>query len=196
MIREALIAAATRQYAEAGRAGISFSALASAVGLRKATVFHYFPTKDAVVDAVFAALGARLAERREAWFGGRPGSYARQLERVVGELVDFYDDDPVRARVICHGLLEARATSGSPEPSLAAFVAAFAGFLRAGVAAGELEPGEPAGTMMAIGGVVLFEVMIPPEARRAYGRSSRSARRRAEVVAFVRRALATEGGSA
>jgi AcrR family transcriptional regulator len=186
-----LIAAASRQYAAGGRAGISFSTLAAEVGLRKATVFHYFPTKEALVQAVVEALGAGLAERRQAWFGSSSQSYAERLEHLVGELVDFYESDPVHARIICHGLLEVQPAAGT-EPSLAAFVGEFVAFLRAGIAAGEFVPGDPAGMMMAIGGVILFEVMIPPAARRAYGRRG-NASRRADVVAFVRRALVNGG---
>ena len=196
-LRQALVAAATRQYAAGGRAGISFSALAQAVGLHKATVFHYFATKDEVVRAVFAALGTDLAARRQAWFAPPPASYAARLERAVGELVDFYERDPLRARVICHGLLEVQAVAaGGGEPSLAAFVGEFVEFLQAGMAAGELQPADPAGLMMTIGGLILFEVMLPPEARRTYGRGARATTRRDEVVAFVRRAVVTgRGGS-
>jgi AcrR family transcriptional regulator len=196
-LRRALVAAATRQYSAGGRAGISFSALAQAVGLHKATVFHYFATKDAVVQAVFATLGTDLADRRQAWFELPPASYGARLERAVGELVDFYERDPVRARVICHGLLEVQAVAaGGADPSLAAFVGEFVAFLRAGMAAGELHPADPAGLMMTIGGLILFEVMLPPEARRTYGRGARATTRREEVVAFVRRAVVKgRGGS-
>jgi AcrR family transcriptional regulator len=189
-VRDALVAAAMRQYAAGGRAGISMGALAADVGLHKATVFHYFATKEALVQAVFAALGAELAARREAWFAPPPASYAARLERVVGELVDFYEQDPERARVICHGLLEVEGPVGAGgDAALGAFVAEFVTFLRAGMAAGELQPADPAGLMMTIGGMILFEVMLPPDARRAYGRRGRAAARRDEVVALVRRAL-------
>jgi AcrR family transcriptional regulator len=181
--------AASRQYAESGRAGISFAALAQAVGLRKATVFHYFPTKDAVVDAVFAALGTRLAERRAGWFAPPPASFAARLERATGELVDFYERDPVYARVICHGLLETAGEPSRPNPSLGAFVTEFVTFLRDGIAAGEFYRGDPGGLMLTLGGMILFEAMMPPAARRDYGRASRAGARRDEIVALVRRAL-------
>ncbi|HWP66204.1 MAG TPA: TetR/AcrR family transcriptional regulator, partial [Candidatus Limnocylindria bacterium] len=189
-LREALVAAAMRQYAAGGRAGISYGALAQAVGLRKATVFHYFATKDAIVDAVFAALGRELAARRTAWFAAPPAAYAARLERVVGELVDFYDQDPLRARVICHGLLDGvRTREAGAEPALAAFVADFVAFLRAGMDAGEFYPVDPAGLMMTIGGMILFEPMLPPVARRTYGRGGPATSRRHELTALVSRAV-------
>jgi AcrR family transcriptional regulator len=189
-LRKALVEAATRQYAEGGRAGISFSALAEAVGLHKATVFHYFATKDAVISAVFAGLGDELAARRTAWFAAPPASHAARLERAVGELVDFYEQDPLRARVICHGLLDGDPTREvGADPALAAFVADFIAFLRAGMDAGEFHPADPAGLMMTMGGMVLFEQMLPPVARRTYGRGTPAAARRQELIALVCRAV-------
>ena len=196
--RASLVEAASRQYAAGGRGGISFAALAAEAGLRKATVFHYFPTKDALVDAVFAELGARLARRAPAWFDSPPPSYAARLERVVAGLVDFYGDDPVNARLVCQGLLGVEpwvsAPAGTGEGSLhfADFVRRFHDFVAAGMAAGALHAGDPLATVMSIGGVVLFECMIPPEIRGRYGRNASraalSARKRA-VLAFVRRAV-------
>jgi AcrR family transcriptional regulator len=191
-LRDALVAAATRQYAQGGRGGISFGALAAAVGLHKATVFHYFATKDAVVGAVFASFGAELAAYRQTWFAPPPASFAARLERAVGELVDFYDADPLRARVICHGLLEVDGRArpgGRSDSALAAFVTEFMTFLGAGMDAGAFHRADPAGLMMTIGGMILFEVMLPPDARRLYGRRSSPAARRREIVALVRRAV-------
>ena len=63
-------------------------------------------------------------------------------------------------------------------------------FLEAGIAAGEFHPDRPLGTMVSIGGVVLFECMLPAEARRRYGGAAATLDARAhEVIAFVRRAV-------
>src|SRR5262249_15672188 len=59
-VRARIVAEASRLYAAGGYAGLSFGPLAARVGLTKATVFHYFPTKDALSVAVFDALRARL----------------------------------------------------------------------------------------------------------------------------------------
>jgi AcrR family transcriptional regulator len=197
------VAAAGRQYAAGGRGGISFASLAAEAGLRKATVFHYVPTTDALVDAVFAALGARLAARAPEWFGSPPRGYAARLEQVVGGLVDFYADDPVNARLVCQGLLGlepwAAAPVGPDDGSLhfADFLRQFRDFVGAGMAAGAFHPGDPVTTVMSIGGVVLFECMIPPALRRRYGwdgsRTALAAHRRA-VLAFVRRAIVRRPG--
>jgi AcrR family transcriptional regulator len=192
------VEAAGRQYAAGGRGGISFASLAAEAGLRKATVFHYFPTKETLVAAVFAALGARLAARAPGWFDRPPQAPAERLERVVGGLVDFYADDPVNARLICQGLLGVEPWAAGPtdpadgSPHFADFVRRFRDFIADGMAAGAFHPGDPLATVMSIGGVVLFECMIPPAVRGRYGwdgsRAALAAHKHA-VLAFVRRAV-------
>ena len=58
--------------------------VAERTGLTKATVFHYFPNKDALLRAVFEAFGERLERAAENWFDPPPASHAARLERLVG----------------------------------------------------------------------------------------------------------------
>jgi len=195
-VRARLVAEASRLYAAGGYAGLSFGTLAARVGITKASVFHYFPTKDALAVAVFDALGERLEGRAHAWFDAPPASHAARLERALAGLVEFYGADPVNAQLVCHGLLEVErlvtsAAAGAESLSVfAQFVREFVAFLDGGIAAGEFHADRPLGTIVSIGGVVLFECMLPGEARRRYGGAvlSLEARTR-EMIAFVRRAV-------
>lgn len=75
-------------------------------------------------------------------------------------------------------------------PVFAHFVSRFVQFLEGGIAAGEFHPDRPLGTIMSIGGVILFEFMLPERARRAYGAGGVSlAERRDEMIALIRRAV-------
>ena len=209
-VRARLVTEASRLYAAGGYAGLSFGTLAARVGITKASVFHYFPTKDALAVAVFDALGQRLEGRAHAWFDAPPASYAARLERALAGLVEFYGADPVNAQLVCHGLLEVErlvssaaagteslerlvssTTAGAESLSVfAQFVRAFVAFLDGGIAAGEFHDDRPLGTIVSIGGVVLLECMLPGEARRRYGGAALSLEARArEVIAFVRRAV-------
>jgi AcrR family transcriptional regulator len=195
-VRARIVAEASRLYAAGGYAGLSFGTLAARVGITKPTVFHYFPTKDALAIAVFDALGERLEGRARVWFDAPPASYAARLERALRGLVEFYGDDPVNAQLVCHGLLEverlrARRAAGAESLAVfAEFVREFEAFIDAGIAAGEFHPDRALGTIVSIGGVVLFECMLPAAARRRYGgRDTTLADRADEVVAFVRRAV-------
>jgi AcrR family transcriptional regulator len=95
--------------------GSAFATVAARTGLTKPTVFHYFPNKNALLGAVFDALGERLQGAAENWFDPPPASYTERLEQLIGALVEFYGRDPLNARILCHGLLEAeRWRRGAP----------------------------------------------------------------------------------
>ena len=193
-VRARIVAEATRAYSLGGYAGLSFGTVAARVGIKKATLFHYFPTKSALVRAAFDALGDKLEARARRWFDAPPASHAARLERVLRGLVAFDGADPVHARVLCHGLLEVERVSAPRGPgsrsAFTDFVRDFTRFLDRGIAAGEFHRDRPLGTIVSIGGVVLFECMLPWNARRPYGQGGATLDDRAdEVVRFVRRAV-------
>ncbi len=189
-LRQRLIAEASALYAEGGYRGTSLALVAERAGLTKATVFHYFPNKDALVDAVFAAFGGRLAQAAAGWFDAPPAAHAARLERLVHALVDFYGTDPVNARILCQGMLAVPGPRGGSHapPIFAEFVARFVAFIEAGIAAGEFYPDRPMATIMSIGGIILFELMLPERGRPATTRVALAARRR-EMAAVIARAV-------
>jgi AcrR family transcriptional regulator len=226
-LRARLVEEASQLYAAGGYAGISFATVAQRSDLTKATVFHYFPSKDALLRAVFEAFGERLERAAENWFDPPPPSHAARLERLVESLVDFYGRDPLNARILCHGLLETEfeggnrrsassarraaqertAANGSRAPSpphgigaappvFDHFVRRFVEFIASGIAAEEFYPERPLATIMAIGGIVLFEFMLPDQGRTfrggSAGRVSLTARGR-EMAAVINRAVVRPG---
>ena len=171
-------------------------------GLTKATVFHYFPNKEAVLAAVFDAFGQRLELAAQNWFEPPPASHAARLEHLVTSLVDFYGRDPLNARILCHGLLETqlapwggRGNGGAP-PVFDRFVGRFTDFVASGMAAGEFYPGRPIAAIMAIGGIILFEFMLPDrgrEYRAGTGGRINVAERGREMAAVINRAVVRPG---
>jgi AcrR family transcriptional regulator len=193
-VRARIVAEASRLYAAGGYAGLSFGTLATRVGITKPTVFHYFPTKDELAIAVFDALGERLEGRAHEWFAAPPASFAARLDKALRGLIEFYGRDPVNAQIVCHGLLEverlAKRSAAEDLSVFAEFVRDFVAFLDAGITAGEFHDDRPLGTIVSIGGVVLFECMLPAGARKRYGGHELTHDDRArEVIAFVRRAV-------
>jgi AcrR family transcriptional regulator len=197
-LRTRLVEEASRLYAAGGYSGISFATVAERTGLTKATVFHYFPNKEALLRGVFDALGERLERAAEGWFDAPPASHAARLERLVESLVAFYGRDPLNARILCHGLLEAEhltpwsVIGTAMPPVFDHFVRRFGGFIASGVAAGEFYPERPLATIMAIGGIILFEFMLPDRGRQfrsaAAGEVSFEERAR-EMAAVINRAV-------
>jgi hypothetical protein len=131
-------------------------------------------------------------------FDPPPISYAARLQRVVGSLVDFYGRDPMNARVLGHGLLETdrltprRAAPGRTSEIFAPFVRRFAEFVERGIAAGEFTPDRPMATIMTVGGIVLFELMLPNRGRDVSGDVPIEERKR-EILAVVARAVVRPG---
>jgi TetR/AcrR family transcriptional regulator len=197
-LRARLVDEASRLYAAGGYTGISFAAIAERIGVTKPTVFHYFPTKDALLRAVFEAFGERLERAAVGWFDPPPASHAQRLDRLVASLVDFYGRDPLHARLLCQGLLAAErlapwAPAGLPAPAVFDhFVRRFVEFVESGIAAGEFYPDRPLATIMAIGGIVLFEFMLPDRGRLfrsgAHGRVDLPTRA-GEMAALILRAV-------
>lgn len=58
--RETILARAAELFAGQGYEGTSLQQVASAVGMTKAAIYHYFPTKQAVYEAIVVDLLARL----------------------------------------------------------------------------------------------------------------------------------------
>jgi AcrR family transcriptional regulator len=197
-LRARLIDEASRLYAAGGYAGISFATVAECTGLTKATVFHYFPNKQALLRGVFDVFGARLERAAVNWFDPPPATHAARLERVVESLVDFYGRDPLNARILCHGLLETHRLGpwnrgGAPIPPVFDhFVRRFVEFIASGVAAGEFYADRPLATLMAIGGIVLFEFMLPDQGRQfraGAGGDVPLQERAREIAAIINRAV-------
>lgn len=197
-LRQRLIAEASILYAEGGYAGVNLATVAGRAGLTKATVFHYFDNKEALVFAVFVGLGERLERAASNWFDATPESHATRLERLVGSLVDFYGNDPLNARILCRGLLERErpgpqlAADGEIPPVFASFVGRFAAFVESGIRAGEFYRDRPMALIMAIGGIILFELMLPDHARQLAGSVSLAERKR-EMSALITRAVVRPG---
>jgi AcrR family transcriptional regulator len=108
---DAIVAAAAELFAARGFEGTSMNAIAKAAGLTIGSIYQYFPSRDAIVDAVAEAyLAAWRAERDEAAKVVQEISLHDFVYRGVLSLFDFYrkyagvktflDADPRRAACI------------------------------------------------------------------------------------------------
>ncbi|MDB4937288.1 MAG: Transcriptional regulator, TetR family [Labilithrix sp.] len=97
--KEEIVAEATRLFAERGYEGASMGDLAERVGLRKASLFHHFPSKDVLYATVLtelmdrvktAILSAATAE----------GSFAERLDGLSDALTSTLGAQPHAARLL------------------------------------------------------------------------------------------------
>ena len=97
--KEEIVAEATRLFAERGYEGASMGDLAERVGLRKASLFHHFPSKDVLYATVLrellenvrsAILTAAVAE----------GSFAERVDALSEGLTEVLSAQPFAARLL------------------------------------------------------------------------------------------------
>src|SRR5271156_1558165 len=80
--REEILDEATQLFAERGYEGTSMADLAERVGLRKASLFHHFTSKEVLYAAVLARLVERVGQTIAAGTLA-PGSFEERLDSIA-----------------------------------------------------------------------------------------------------------------
>lgn len=146
--RHNLILAATAAFAS-GAERVSLEAIAKAAGVGIGTLYRHFPSKEALVEAVYHDQVERL----------RSGASELLLAHLPAEALRLWMDLFMEWAVTKHGMIDALRTvisSGSVElgEMRAALTGAVGEFLRAGSAAGDLradvDPADVAATLAGI----------------------------------------------
>ena len=75
LVRQALLDCAALIAAEAGPASVTLQAVADAAGVTKGWLLHHYPSKQALIDAVFDEVLARLDQNINASLAKDGGSY-------------------------------------------------------------------------------------------------------------------------
>lgn len=95
-----ILTAAADVLAERGYHGMSLDEIAERLDLTKATLYHYFPSKEALVSACLEAIATRSNERLAEVAAGSEGTAAERLQRlIVTQLVIIVRDQPQMARM-------------------------------------------------------------------------------------------------
>jgi TetR/AcrR family transcriptional regulator len=109
--REAILLEARKCFAEHGYEGTSLNDIAAGVGIRRASVLHHFPSKDAVYQAVFeralADWGMRINESVENPPPGPEGEGWTHVDRVLTTAVRWFFENPEFVRLVRHESLAA-----------------------------------------------------------------------------------------
>ena len=90
---ERLIEQAFEVFRTYGYEGTSFSRLAAALGIEKATLYYHFPGgKEQIAEAVATQVSAWFTAQVFERLGSREGTPLERLQAVVGELRTMYGD--------------------------------------------------------------------------------------------------------
>jgi AcrR family transcriptional regulator len=160
--RSDLLAAAARRFVAVGIRKTTMEDIAREAHAGKATLYRYFPNKDAVVDALLEAEADRLERRLREAAAERPNASAR-IEAAFLAGVEFYVTHPVltRGRDDEPGLLLPRITANDGA-LVGRLLDLFAELIEAGVASGELRRVRPREAAEVVVRLILSWFAFPP----------------------------------
>jgi AcrR family transcriptional regulator len=130
----------TRLFAAHGFDGTSLQDIAEDVGIRKASLLYHFASKEklrlAVLDRLLEDWNDVLPKLLMASVGGEP-----RFGTIIRALVDFFSDDPDRARLLLREILDRPDDMKERiETHVRPWVELVAGFIRRGQEQGEVYP--------------------------------------------------------
>ena len=107
--KDAILDEATRLFAERGYEGTSMADLAERVGLRKASLFHHFASKEQLRRAVLERLVQRVTNalsNANAEVNGGADGFARSLDAVSDAVIELLSQQPYAARLVLREAME------------------------------------------------------------------------------------------
>jgi AcrR family transcriptional regulator len=98
-VRADIVARAVELFAEQGFGGLGIRGLAKAVGMAKSSIYYYFPTKEALIEAVIEAVVAQDVASLEGAIGSA-GTFDDRLDRAITWATDNEDRMATQIRIL------------------------------------------------------------------------------------------------
>jgi TetR/AcrR family transcriptional regulator len=154
--REEIAIIAREAFAEAGYAATSLSQIAEAVGIRKASLYHHYSTKDALYNAVIGGIVSGL-RTLVAGAGLEAGSFIERLDRLGALVVDYLTEHPSAARLLVREIVDdGPFMRGEGRDGVQAALRITEAFLEAGMEAGTFRRQDVRQLTLSIVGLHLF----------------------------------------
>jgi AcrR family transcriptional regulator len=141
--KDEILDVATLLFAERGYEGTSMNDVAERVGMRKASLFYHFATKDALYAAALERLIDDVGQRLGAVYAG-DGTFLERVETAADALTTILGERPLAARVLLREAMDwGPVIRGALLERVLLVLEAGSAFVRAGQEAGVFAEGDP-----------------------------------------------------
>jgi AcrR family transcriptional regulator len=143
--RATIMRAASDLFAERGFAETSLMDIASAVGLSKAAVYHYFPTKQVLYDVIVVDLLQRLHHHVDAALPPEEAPAAERLRAAMRGHAEFFESNFAEYVTLLHGFGGLNRVVSEDERAIRKrYETMFRSIILKGIANGEMRRGDAA----------------------------------------------------
>jgi AcrR family transcriptional regulator len=169
--KEEILDVATRLFAERGYDGTSMNDVAERVGMRKASLFYHFTTKDALYEAVLDRVVADLQTALEAIYASS-GTYADRLDEVTETVVNVLAAHPYAARLLLRETMDwGPVIRGKLLDRILLVLEAGAAWIRVGQEQGAFVEGDPKQLLLSAVGIHFVPFAIGQFVERYIGKA-------------------------
>jgi len=159
--RREIVEVAEELFVTHGFDGTSLAMIAEGTGYSVGGVYNFFPSKDAVYDAVIARRGVEMAERLMACTAG-PGTGMDKLWAMAESAIRSLREFPRHARLTLRHMVPLHDAPGS-RANFRAALDAYAHAIAEGQRDGTVRSGTPRHLAQYVGGLVLAHAQVDPE---------------------------------